>query len=268
MTVHAVRPALSAVRPERTYNRRWTARDHRRLAAYWGILPDREVARRLDRTVVACLIRAKRHLGISRGQQHTTARAVARLFGVDESTARRWITRGWLTGHRSPIGAGGRFRQWSVPASALLAFVREHPLRYEFDRLAAHAGPEHWLTRAAAEAQRADPWLDVEPAAALLGYTVERLRDLAWLGRLPSAHRSVLGRRAHPWQGRLVFRRSALEAFRRDRAAAEHERRAAAARRRALRDGLPNGRPVRRLRGPIDASPSQKASAWDVEAAG
>ena len=111
--------------------RPWTPREDDTLALYWGLEPDAAVAARLGRTVCACDNRARLRR-LRRRANVTSAAEVARVFGVDHATVRRWIRLGYLAatraGYRTGAGyqGGPGYRARHVTTAALFAFVRNH----------------------------------------------------------------------------------------------------------------------------------------------
>lgn len=212
---------------------RWTPAEERKLAAWWGLKPDTELAAEFGRSPEALKIRATRFLRQARKDNLLNARQVGRLFGVDQKTVRGWQRRGWVAAERSPVGAGGHARMWSFASSTLARFVRTRPWCVDPARMA----PNHWLTAVAQQAQAADPWLMLDEAAARLGYVPPIVRR--WVHRLGWAHERApkLGTQHGPWQGRIVLREADLPALGDAIVATTHANRARAMREIARRRG-------------------------------
>lgn len=175
-------------REQRFYQPRWTPEEDELLAEYWGKMSDTAVARKLGRTVVACTIRAKRHLGLARKDQFYTVRAVACIFGVDDHLVVRWIRADILTGRRSTVGAGGNAKAWRIEDQDIERFMRRYPWRYNRRRIEVGT---YWRNLAD-RIYLAEPWLTVPEAARELGVGVETVRRhlrRSWLTgeRVPEA---------------------------------------------------------------------------------
>jgi excisionase family DNA binding protein len=184
------------------HRRPWLPREDRALRACAGIVPVGEVAARLGRSRPAVLARA-RALGLHwyrprPGQPQTdyTLGEVARLLGVAESTARRWVAAGWLPACRREVHLG-RHALWLVGADALERFLRECRPVYEPRRIR----DPRWRAFVAALPPARDPWLTPCEAAPLLRLTAHGVRR-----RIATGHLA-----ARRWGGRYYLRRSALD---------------------------------------------------------
>jgi len=181
--------------------RPWLPREDRTLRASAGIVPVATVAARLGRSRPAVLARA-RVLGLHwyhppPGQPHLghTLGDVARLLGVGDCTARRWIVAGWLPAVRREVRLG-RHPLWLVGADDLEGFLRECRPVYEPGRIRDPA----WRAFVAALPPERDPWLTPCEAAPLIGCTAHGVRKLIASGRLV----------ARRWGGRYYLQRGAL----------------------------------------------------------
>jgi hypothetical protein len=110
----------------------WRAEEIAFLEEHIGARHPNWIAKRLDRSITAVVVKSKR-LSISRREcrDWLTASNVALGFGVDASTAVRWIERRWLKAERfGHDHADGRAAAWKVKPSAVRRFVREHPTAF------------------------------------------------------------------------------------------------------------------------------------------
>lgn len=139
----------------------WTAHEERFLLAWWGIRPDRWVARQLGRTVDGCELRAWR-LGLRRRDQHFGFEEALSVFGIVRNTLHKWIARGWVTARKAPIKAYRR-QQWSIAEASLFRLVDERS--YLVDP--AKMRPGHYLTELAKEAHAREGWRTTAEAAQL-----------------------------------------------------------------------------------------------------
>ena len=214
----------------RFYGRPWNDDEREYLAEHWGKLPDASVAAHLNRTKDACEVEAKRD-GLSRRSNVWSASDVARLFGVDRKTVTTWFARGWLKAKRAGFVQGGH-RVWNVDEKSLERFVRTMGWAYDWHRMA----EGEYLTNLARETAKRDPWLRLEEAAALLGWSKGPLDRWRKRGLLPWKYRPKASQQG-PREGYVVIRRSDLEVFRATYADVTHRNRSAAAKRRVARDG-------------------------------
>jgi len=181
--------------------RRWLPREDRTLRASAGIVPVGTVAARLGRSRPAILARA-RVLGLhwyhpppGQPQLGYTLGEVARLLGVGNCTAHRWIAAGWLPAVRREVRLG-RHPLWLVGADDLEQFLRECRPVYAPGRIRDPA----WRAFVAGLPPERDPWLTPCEAARLLSLTPHGIRR-----RIATGH--LVARR---WGGRYYLRRRAL----------------------------------------------------------
>jgi hypothetical protein len=168
------------------------------------------VADALGRTVAACVLRAKRALGLKRKDNLLTGRDVGRIFGVDPSTTyRAWRRRGWVSPTKSTVGTGCCATAWTFSGADLVRFVRDYPWAYDVARMR----PGHWLTDLARAVHAEDPWLTAERAASLACVVRGAIVDWCAKGWLPSRRRPCYGQSGGARGGRIVVRRSDLLAF-------------------------------------------------------
>lgn len=222
-------------RRARLQGRRWTAAEERKLRAWWGTAPDAEVARLLGRTPDALKIRATRFLKQPRraNADWLAGRQVAALFGVDPTTPRAWVRRGWVPARK--LYRGGGHTEWQFRPDDLEAMVRAAPWRFDARRMAApESGPiARALQAALAEAEAGDPWLTLAQAGAEVGYVPPIVYGWLRRYRAPVERRPHYGAKGGDPRGTLVVRRSVLLAARDRRDADERVNRSLGARQRA-----------------------------------
>lgn len=193
----------------RFYHRLWSDDDLEYLQEHWGRVADDEVARHLNRSISAVVLKAKR-LGISRRENVWTATNVAELFGVNIKTVVRWIDRGWIAGKKAPFGSGGQngeYRAWSIDDASVERFVRRQGWAYDWRRMI----EGEYLTRLARSIAKSDPWLTIDDCAAEL--RLHRGTVSRWTKEgLPHRYRPKQSQRG-PNQGIIVVKHSELLAF-------------------------------------------------------
>ena len=184
----------------------WTSRDANRLAAWWGMVPDQEVAAMLGRTPKACEERAKES-GLTRrmNADRYTAEAVRRIFGMPDRRVVGWITAGWLRAtrwavHRRPDG------DWSVTREAVADFIRDYPWAYDPARVD-QATPYAVLAREA----HADPWITLVEAGRMLH--LGRTALVRWEARGELRGEREWGAASGPGRGTVRVRLSDARAF-------------------------------------------------------
>lgn len=84
----------------------------------------------LGRSITAVLVRAKR-LRLSRLPDGYSHEDLALAFGVERSTVRRWVQRGWLrASFQRRCGQPHR-----VTEAAIVRFIRQHPLAFQLAKV-------------------------------------------------------------------------------------------------------------------------------------
>ncbi len=158
----------------------WTAADEARLIELWGRYPDVVVAKRLHRTVKACLLKAKR-LGRNRSTNADgwNLRELGRLMGVDSHKCAWWIERGWLKARTAPYGVGHNPPR-IVGEASLLKFLRERPEEHDWRRM---GDPSGYYTRIAQEASA--ELLTTAEVAARYGVRISTVSQWIRKGWLP-----------------------------------------------------------------------------------
>lgn len=153
-------------RHERAYQRPWTEEEDEYLAERWGRISDIKVAAHINRTITACQIRVKRHLGINRHTQFYTQREVAHVFGIDEHKIGMLREAKLLDGKPAPFFFGLN-RVWRFEEKQIEAFIRKYPWHYDRSRIEEGT----YFRRIADNVQDADPWLTTQEFAELAGVT-------------------------------------------------------------------------------------------------
>jgi hypothetical protein len=194
------KPPRRPRRPAARWRTPWTAADDDVLRVYWGVQPDREVTRRLGRTLRGCRARAE-EVGLRRLDNAVTLAEVGRVFGVGRTVVRQWVLRGLLAAAYRPVRRGTS-RLWHVSAGALERFVRAHAHPRDLARMR----PGHWLTDLARAHLAAQDLLTLAEAARLVPYRPATLCDWVRGGELACAvDRARVGR-----DNPIVVRRSDL----------------------------------------------------------
>lgn len=120
----------------RKWNRpeHWSSDELAFLEQWYGRRSDESIAKSLGRTVVAIRLRAKR-AGILKRHAGLSSRAVAGIFGIDESVVSKvWIRRGLLDAKRAAF-IQGRHPMWLVDDAAIERFIREHGQYVDPDKM-------------------------------------------------------------------------------------------------------------------------------------
>lgn len=110
----------------------WSAADIAFLETHIGSRHVLWIAKRLERSITAVVVKSKR-LGISRRECRDwfTATQLAVGFGVDPTTVARWIEKGWLKARRfGQDHPDGRVCAHRISLAAARTFVREHPTAF------------------------------------------------------------------------------------------------------------------------------------------
>lgn len=188
--------------------RNWTEEQDEYLRENWGRVSEKTIARVVGRSVIACQIRAKRGLNISRKMNIYTARMVAKIFGVDDHTVIRWLREGHLKGKKSATRVG-KNRAWDIDDESIERFIKKTP--WLFDRKRIHrVDYSYWRDQADA-AWTKNPCVTIEEAAERLGgLHVETIRRHVRRGWLQAYRVHWLGNDAGSW----LVPVAALETFR------------------------------------------------------
>lgn len=184
----------------RRFYRAWTAEDDANLRELWGWEPPAVVAKRLGRRLTQ--VRGHAHdIGLRGGWKgRYSAFAVARIFGVDQTTIKRWLLSGFIKGTK---GAGPLTR-WDIRHEAVEAFIRAYPCIYD----------RRWITdpywRELADKVAPDV-VTVLQASVILGIGRRVVHELLATGQLLGTR--IPHRRNPPWR----IARTDVLAFRAER---------------------------------------------------
>jgi hypothetical protein len=132
---HALGVCSCASHVDRPWNRseHWTAADVDYLESRFGLQSDVAIARHLNRSVVGIRLKAKR-LGLRKKDAGLTARDVAQIFGVDDTTvSKHWIRDGVLRSKRPYMI--GLNKVHLVMEDELERFIREHGECIDIDKM-------------------------------------------------------------------------------------------------------------------------------------
>ena len=190
----ADRPAIS--------HKRWTPDELECLNDKFGLIADRTLARRLNRTEKTVISKA-RYYRIRATDNFSTARALAEVLGISCShTILRWVKKGWLKGKRSGK-SHGKHRLWCFTIEAVEEFLRQHPWLVDMKTM-----ERHYFRSIIKEEWDRDPWYTIRETAALLGLknrnTVSGYISQGWLKA-----EKTQGMGGKTW----VIRRSAIRTF-------------------------------------------------------
>jgi hypothetical protein len=112
--------------------REWTGQDEAFLIKYLGRRTAHWIAKKLDRTLVSVVMKAKKlHLSVALREGYTVRR-LCLCFGVDHKVVDRWLDDGKLRRRERPYK--GR-RALCVNNVDVLEFIQEHPGAFELSRV-------------------------------------------------------------------------------------------------------------------------------------
>ena len=160
----------------------WTAAEVAYLEGSYGRRPDAAIARHLGRSALGVRLKAKR-LGLHKRDIGFSAREVAAIFGVDDTTVSKvWIRRYGVLRSSRP------FRQGPHPIhivaeAEVLRLIREHPEWIDVDRM-----PESPYRDLAVAGGR---WLPLPEVQRLTGRHAHVLANECVSGRWPTRKRGV-----------------------------------------------------------------------------
>jgi hypothetical protein len=167
---------------DRPWNRpeHWTQAEANYLADRFGQYSDDAIARRLGRTVVGVRLKAKR-LGLHKRQQGLSARDVARIFGIDETTvSKAWVPRGLIKSSR-PFYQGPN-RIHLIQPERVERFIRQHPEWIDVEKMP----PSPYRDLAAR-----DPWISLPEAHRLTGRNTHAIANLIASGAIRGRRRGA-----------------------------------------------------------------------------
>jgi hypothetical protein len=193
--------------PDRRYQRaqkRWTEEELEYLNDKIGLVSDRALCRRLQRSSNAIKIAATRKLHGNHKMNFYSGGMLARVLGVpDSKTIMNWAEAGWLRVRKSVVKAGP-FHAWLFKDKHVVKFLQEKPWLFDPRKM-----PEHYFRSIVQDEYERDPWYSCQEAAHFLGVkTDDAVQRYIHRGWLPAVKRP-----GGPWQGVWVIRRSAIEKF-------------------------------------------------------
>jgi hypothetical protein len=157
----------------------WTEKDIETLHDLYGRIPDRTLCKKLDRTRVSIVLKAKRE-HINRKINILTSRSVAEICGIPDShTIVRWIEKGLLKAKKSPTHCGVNL-MWNIDDDSLAQMLKNHPwLAYLPDM------PDSYYRRLVERQWQRDSWFTRQQVAQMLGikadYHLLRYIKRGWL---------------------------------------------------------------------------------------
>lgn len=174
------------------------------LGDKYGLISDRALSRRLQRSPNALHIASVRKLHHGRKANFYTARELANILGISCSkTLVSWVEARWIKARRSVVRAG-EYRAWKFLDNNIEEFLRKKPWLLNLQKM-----QEHYFRTIVQEEYDKDPWYTCIEAAPLLGVKtddpVQRYIFHGWL----KAEKKPGG----PWTGVWIIRRSAIEHF-------------------------------------------------------
>lgn len=125
--------------------RRWTDDEKCLVEAKWGIWSVKVIARHIDRTESSVINYAERNkLGSMYSEEYLLPNKIAKLFGVSETTVRRWIKQLGLPSNTRPLK---NQRVHRVTQEKLLEWCKENQTVWSANNLPTYAlGAEpDWL---------------------------------------------------------------------------------------------------------------------------
>lgn len=180
----------------------WSEEEEDYLREQWGIMTNQGVATHLGRTVHACEFHAD-SIGINRRMNVYTMNDVARLFGINHSTAKHWVEKGWIKAIRAGFKSGP-YRAWSIDENSIERFIRTKPWAYNYKLMT----PGDYWTNLAKDAWANDPYVTVKEACFMLGWGKQRVHYWLQRGAIPSYHRPKSGRSLGTSKGWTMVRKS------------------------------------------------------------
>ena len=113
--------------------RDWTKKEADFASFHAGNRTTHWIAKQLDRTETAVILKLKR-MHISRAMRSgCTLRDLEACFGTDHRTIERWVEKGWLRVRRLSPGITGS--KWQISEQQILDFIRNHPMAFRLDKV-------------------------------------------------------------------------------------------------------------------------------------
>lgn len=112
----------------------WSAQEVDFLLEHTGTRSVHWMAKRLNRTVTAVVVKLKQ-LHLSRRIDHGGYGLLdlAEAFGCDHHSVDSWIRKGWLSGTR--VHAHGAHPEWVFTQDKIREFIRDHPMAFRLDKV-------------------------------------------------------------------------------------------------------------------------------------
>jgi hypothetical protein len=185
-------------------SRKWSLEDLAFLGKNYGLLSDKVIEKKLDRTHNSIILAAKRHLHINRKSNFHTATEISKLLGIPcmKTITQTWMPRGWIRGRKSPVRVGTRV-MWVFSEEDVVHCLRARPYLVKISEM-----EEHYFRGIVQEEWEKDPWYGLEEAGYLLGVGPEAMSRYIMRGKLPATKTT-----GGPWQGVWIIRRSAIDEF-------------------------------------------------------
>jgi len=200
---YAVRAMAHRLKKTRTKEPYWTEKDVETLREDFGVIPDNRLCKKLGRTRVSIVLKAKR-VKINRKMNIMTARSVAEICGIPDShTVMMWVRKELLKAKKSGTYCGGT-RMWNIDDGSLARMLKDNPwLAYLPDM------PDSYYKRLVEREWEENPWFTRQEVANMLGVGpdyVPRYIKRGWLRgtKVPGGRHS---------QVRWMFRASWVMAF-------------------------------------------------------
>ncbi|MBA7542468.1 hypothetical protein ES705_34789 [subsurface metagenome] len=190
----------------------WKPDELEYLADQYGLICDKTLAARLQRSESAIIKIASYKRVVARTGNFYTASALAKLLGIPcPRQVLGWVKKGWLKGRPSAMSQGKK-RLWRFSEGGVIECLRQRPWLVVVmpTRQWLISDYSHHFFYIIRKEWEKDPWYTVEQAAPLFGFTkpaaVYRYIHRGWL---PAEKKPCLGSRDGAW----IIRRSAIEAF-------------------------------------------------------
>ncbi|MBA7578206.1 hypothetical protein ES708_20068 [subsurface metagenome] len=183
--------------------RNWTDEELDVLGEKYGLISDRALSHRLQRSPNALHIAAVRNLHSNRKMNFYSAAELAKVLGIPCSkTLIPWVKAKWIKARRSVVQAG-EYRAWRFMDRNIQAFLRNKPWLFDPQKM-----PQHYFRAIVQEEYDKDPWYQCIEAAPLLGVGTEAVRRYIFHGWLKADKKP-----GGPWTGVWIIRRSEIERF-------------------------------------------------------
>ncbi len=193
----------------------WSEEDLEYLAHRFGLVKDKTLATRLQRTESAIITTASKKYSISRINNYNsyTAASLADALGINKCSIDLWIKKGWLKGRRLSNINGAR-RIWRLTEWGIIECLRKRPwlvLLKPTPQWLISEYSHHFFYLIRKEWEK-DPWYTVEQAAPLLGLSKKSkcaVFQYIRMGWLRAEKKPCRGSSGGVW----IIRRSAIQAF-------------------------------------------------------